>query len=116
MKNLSVLLSMIIWLTAVSQAKSLSPAAISKLAPQLQALVADLSPENAAVTEMRSPRVQTVTNELRETLYPVTVRSSQITAVKAAGIQTNSDYAGWSTARVSYEQLLLLTRAVLQPA
>lgn len=89
--------------------EGLTPASMTKLSPDLQALVAEMNPENAHLTEMRFSKAQTVSGPLRETLYPVTIRSTDIESVKAAGISTNSDYDGWSTARVTYEQLLELS-------
>jgi len=89
--------------------RGITATSMAKLAPDLQALVAEINPENAHLTSVRFSRVQTVSGPMRETLYPVTIRSTDIDQVKAAGIQTNSDYEGWSTARVTYEQLLQLS-------
>lgn len=88
--------------------RDITASSMAKLSPDLQALVAETNPENAHLTELHFPNVQTEEGSLREILYPVTIRSINIEAVKAAGIQTNSDYPGWSTARVNYEQLLEL--------
>jgi len=88
--------------------KGITATSMSKLSPDLKALVAETSPENAHLTEMRFTRARTETNSLREVIYPVTIRSTDIESVKLAGIETNSDYPGWSTARVTYEQLLTL--------
>ncbi|NQV50834.1 MAG: S8 family serine peptidase [Candidatus Marinimicrobia bacterium] len=89
--------------------RNITATSMAKLSPDLQALVAEASPENAHLTKVRYSRAQTVSGPLRETLYPVTIRSKEIDQVKAAGIQTNSDYEGWSTARVTYAQLLQLS-------
>jgi len=86
--------------------REISAISMSKLSPDLQAEVAKNSPENAHLTEVRVSKVHTVENALRETLYPVTIRWTDIEPVKAAGIITNAHYPGWSTARVSYDQLL----------
>ncbi len=89
--------------------RNITATSMAKLSPDLQALVAEASPENAHMTKVRYSRAQTVSGPLQETLYPVTIRSKEIDQVKAAGIQTNSDYEGWSTARVTYAQLLQLS-------
>ncbi|NQV16181.1 S8 family serine peptidase [bacterium] len=89
--------------------RDITATSMAKLSPDLQALVAEKSPENAHLTDVRFSRAQTVVGPLREVLYPVTIRSTDIEAVKAAGINTNAHYPGWSTARVSYEQLLELS-------
>ncbi len=89
--------------------RELTATSMAKLSPDLQALVAEMSPENAALTQNRYSKVQTVSSTMRETLYPVTIRSEHIESVKSAGIKTNSDYEGWSTARVTYDELLTLS-------
>jgi hypothetical protein len=89
-------------------ARDLDATAMAKLSPDLQALLADQEPRYAQLTENRFSRIRSVVGPERETLYPVTIRTTDVEAVKAAGIQTNSDYEGWSTARVSYDQLIQL--------
>jgi len=89
--------------------KGITATSMAKLSPDLQAVVAKKSPENAHLTEMRFSIPQTVSGPQKEVLYPVTIRSTDIEAVKAAGIKTNSDYPGWSTARVTYDELLQLS-------
>ncbi|MEA3287499.1 MAG: S8 family serine peptidase, partial [Candidatus Marinimicrobia bacterium] len=89
--------------------KSMSLSSMQKLSPDLQALVAEKDPENAHLTDTRFSKAQTVTGPQQEVLYPVTIRSTDIERVKAAGIKTNSDYDGWSTARITYDQLIELT-------
>ncbi len=89
--------------------KSITATSMAKLSPELQGLVAQKSPENAYLTEMQVSRVQIEQGPIGEVLYPVTIRSTDIEAVKAAGIITNAHYPGWSTARVTYEQLLELS-------
>ncbi len=102
-------ITLLIILPGLLFAKSISAISMNRLSPDLQALVAEVNPENAHLTEVRFSRAQTVEGPLRETLYPVTIRSTDMEQVKAAGIRTNSDYEGWSTARVTYDQLLLLS-------
>ena len=109
MKKISIAFIMFVVLGGLLLAGTLTRSSMTKLSPELQALVAEKSPEDARLTEMRFSRVRTVTNARAETLYPVTIRSSDMEAVKAAGIKTNSDYEGWSTARITYDQLLLLS-------
>ena len=89
--------------------KNITATSMSKLSPDLQAVVAKKSPENAHLTEMRISTPRTITRAENKILFPVTIRSTDIEAVKAAGIKTNSDYPGWSTARVTFEQLLQLS-------
>jgi len=89
-------------------ARDLDVVAMAKLSPDLQALLADQEPQYAQLTENRFSRIRSVVGPERETLYPVTIRTADVEAVKAAGIKTNSDYEGWSTARVSYDQLIQL--------
>ena len=81
---------------------------MSKLSPELRALVAEQSPETAHFTDTKYSHIRTVQSEEHETLFPITFRTTDIAGVKAAGIKTNSDYDGWSTARVTYDQLLEL--------
>ena len=81
----------------------------SKLSPDLQNVISEKSLRDNQLIDVPSSRVQTVKGPLQEVLYPVTIRSTDIEAVKAAGIKTNSDYPGFSTARVTREQLQVLS-------
>ena len=89
--------------------KSLTGTSMAKLSPDLQRVIEDKSSKGIQIIDTPLSRVRTVKGSSEEVLYPVTIRSTDIEAVKAAGIKTNSDYPGFSTARVTAEQLLVLS-------
>jgi len=108
-KHLSKLL-LIMSFPAFLFAETMSEASMEKLSPDLQALVIEKNLEYGFLTDNRNTQVQTVTGTQREVLYPVTFRSTDLEQVKAQGIKTNSDHPNWSTARVTFEQLIQLTQ------
>jgi hypothetical protein len=81
----------------------------SKLSPDLRRILEDKSTRDIQIIDSPLSKVRTVHGPSEEVLYPVTIRSTDIETVKAAGIYTNSDFPGFSTARVTAEQLQLLT-------
>ncbi len=89
--------------------KNIPATSMSKLSPDLKSVFEEKSSKNIQVINTPLSTVRTVTGALQEVLYPVTIRSTDIEAVKAAGIKTNSDYPGFSTARVTAEQLEVLS-------
>ncbi|NQT63820.1 MAG: S8 family serine peptidase [Candidatus Marinimicrobia bacterium] len=82
---------------------------LAKLSPNLQTLVVEKTSEAPLELDKHFSSVQIESGRMGEIVYPVTIKSTNIEAVKAAGIMTNSDFPGFSTARVTYEQLLVLT-------
>jgi len=82
---------------------------MQKLSPDLQNVIEQRQSKDIQSIDAPFSRVRTVTDSGAEVLYPVTIRSTDIEVVKAAGIKTNSDYPGFSTARVTREQLLQLS-------
>jgi len=93
---------------AILLAADLSTEQLIKLSPDLQLLVNQQNSIQVLQADMPGTRVLAVRGTQAEILYPVTLRCSDVAAVNAIGIQTNSDHAGWSTARVNYAQLLQL--------
>ncbi|MBT4034964.1 MAG: S8 family serine peptidase [Candidatus Marinimicrobia bacterium] len=83
--------------------------ATSKLSFNLQKVVEEQSSREFQFSEASPLKARTVKGPSQEVLYPVTIRSTDIEAIKVAGIRTNSDYPGFSTARVTKDQLLLLS-------
>jgi len=92
--------------------RDISSTSMQKLSADLQRVISEKTTKTARdiqIIDTPFSKVQTVKGPSQEVLYPVTIRSTDIEAVKAAGIQTNSDYPGFSTARVTREQLLELS-------
>ena len=89
--------------------KSMTATSMAKLSPDLQNVFIEKSSRDIQIIDTPLLGVRTVRGRSEEVLYPVTISSTDIEAVKAAGIQTNSDYPGFSTARVTAEQLLVLS-------
>ncbi|NQV41009.1 MAG: S8 family serine peptidase [Candidatus Marinimicrobia bacterium] len=89
--------------------KSIEGTSMAKLSPELQNVIGKRSSKDIQLVDTPLSRARTVKGPSEEVLYPVTIRSTDIEAVKAAGIQTNSDYPGFSTARLTREQLLQLS-------
>jgi len=90
----------------------ISSTSMQKLSADLQMVISENTTKTTndiQIIDTPFSRVQTVKGSSQEVLYPVTIRSTDIEAVKAAGIKTNSDYPGFSTARVTREQLLELS-------
>ncbi|MBT4252907.1 MAG: hypothetical protein HN932_08475, partial [Candidatus Marinimicrobia bacterium] len=79
--------------------EGITATSLAKLSPDLQNVFKETSSRDIQIIESPLSRVQTAKGPLQELLYPVTIRSTDIEAVKAAGIQTNSDYPDFSTAR-----------------
>lgn len=88
--------------------ESVTPTTLNKLSADLRTAVSEPSLLKSDLVTPRFSNVQTVTSRQGETLYPVTIKASDIEAVKAAGIKTNSDFSTFSTARVTKDELLPL--------
>ncbi|MBT3228390.1 MAG: S8 family serine peptidase [Candidatus Marinimicrobia bacterium] len=89
--------------------KSITGTSMAKLSPDLQRVIEEKSSKDIQLLEVSPFKARTVKGPTQEVLYPVTIRSTDIEAVKAAGIKTNSDFPGFSTARVTREELQILS-------
>ena len=109
MKNIIIKSLLLLIIPGILFSKSISEASMAKLSADLRSVFVEKSSKDIHIMDTPLSRIRTVKGPTQEVLYPVTIRSTDIEAVKAAGIKTNSDYPGFSTARVTREQLLQLS-------
>ena len=100
---------MLLLIPGILFSKSLSEKSMATLSADLRAAVSETTSEFNKIDQPIFSKVQTEQSPEGEVLYPVTIRSADIEAVKTAGIKTNSDFPGFSTARVTRDQLLKLS-------
>ncbi len=90
--------------------RNISNSPTQKLSPELQNIITEKKSKDIQVIDVPLSRVQTELGPMGEVLYPVTIKSANIEMVKSIGIITNSDFPGFSTARVTHDQLHELSK------
>ena len=87
MKNIIRRSLLLLIIPGILFSKSITATSMSKLSSELKALVVERSPERSNAPLLQFSKAYTEQGVDGEVLYPVTIRSSDIESVKAAGIK-----------------------------
>jgi subtilisin family serine protease len=113
MKNYFLVLSLLMFIAPAAGAQSLDARQLERLDDRFRSLLADTVPALGLKASGPVPdqlEVENIVGKVAEPLYGAAIYTDDVDALRKAGIEVNSEFADFATARLSVADLLTVAR------